>query len=149
MAVAIDGRARTKVIADGEGSESFGVDPQQGDIGALVSGENFDDREETSVGGHHAHRLGGFARDHVVIGGDDPIGINDNTTRKGAMPTRALVAFVGAGNEYRGSRGDAVGLFTIEQLVAYRSLQANACGRGAFDLSQAGFLVERRLFALR
>ena len=84
----------------------------------------------------------------MVIGGDDPIGIDDNTTREGAMPTRALIAFIGAGNEHGGGRGHAVGLFTIELFVAYGGLQANTRGRGAFDLGQAGFLVERRLFAL-
>ena len=143
MAIAADGRAGGSIVAQREKGQVFGVDAEQRDIVGLIGREDFDDREESSIGSQHAHRFAGRARGHVVIGRDDAVGGNGEAARRSVVPLGALIAFVGGTDEHGGLGATAIDFCAFEWCSCERfGRESNGIGMRAFALFEPVFAAE-------
>ena len=144
VAIATDRRAGGCVVAQRKEGQVLGVDAEQGDIVGLVGGEYFDDGEESSVEGEHAHRFAGRACGHMVIGGDDAVIGDGEAARQSIMPFGAFIAFVGGADEYGRLGAAPIDVRTFERRTRARlSGKTNGIGTRAFALFEPVLAPER------
>ena len=94
-------------------------------------------REETAVGGHHAHRFGVGGRGHVMVGRDDAVGRDGEAGGERVVPLRALVALVGGADEHGRLGSATIDLRPLERRArGGAGGEADRVGAGTFALFQ-------------